>query len=71
MPNETGYTQDPADELLAIGPTARELQVSVETIRRWDAEGKIRSQRTLGGQRRFRRGDVDELLARLRAGTSS
>ena len=38
---------------LSIGVAARELNVSVDTLRRWEAEGKIQSTRTLGGQRRY------------------
>ena len=42
---------------------ARLLGVSIETIRRWDAAGQIKSIRTLGGQRRFRREEIDRVLA--------
>ncbi len=35
------------------------LGVSTKTIRRWEADGKIRSTRTEGGHRRF---DVTKLL---------
>ena len=36
-----------------IGETAEYFGVSVDTIRRWEAEGKISSVRTKGGHRRF------------------
>lgn len=49
-------------ELLPIGEAARILGVSVETVRRWDKAGKIASVRTLGGQRRFRRGELEALV---------
>lgn len=49
-------------ELLPIGEAARILGVAVETVRRWDKAGKIASVRTLGGQRRFRRADVEALV---------
>lgn len=52
-----GETQD----LLSIGEAARRLGVSVNTLRRWDDNGLIRSTRTLGGQRRFLTEDVDRL----------
>jgi excisionase family DNA binding protein len=52
--------QDP-DELIPIGQAARIASVSVDTIRRWESIGKIAAVRTAGGQRRFRRGDVDAL----------
>lgn len=41
------------DEQVPIGVAARELGVSVETLRRWSREGLISSTRTLGNQRRF------------------
>lgn len=41
------------DELVAIGVAARILGVSVSTMRRWETEGHIASQRTVGGQRRY------------------
>ncbi len=47
---------------LPIGEAARILGVSVETLRRWDADGKITAVRTPNGQRRFHRADVDQLL---------
>lgn len=49
-------------ELLPIGPTARILGVSVDTIRRWESEGKIKGRRTAGGQRRFPQSEIDRLL---------
>ena len=51
------------DELLPIGVAARELGVAIETLRRWDAAGEIRTVRTPGGQRRFARSEVDRLRA--------
>ena len=50
-------TQPP--DLLPIGEAAKLLGVSVETIRRWDTAGKLASVRTLGGQRRFSRADIE------------
>ncbi|RPI29429.1 MAG: MerR family DNA-binding transcriptional regulator, partial [Chloroflexota bacterium] len=31
---------------VSIGQAAKELGVSIPTLRRWEAEGKIRSERT-------------------------
>ncbi|WP_028472992.1 MerR family transcriptional regulator [Nocardioides alkalitolerans] len=50
-----------ADELLSIGDTARQLGVSVATIRRWESDGKISGSRTAGGQRRFPRSEISRL----------
>ncbi|CAM4295637.1 IS607 family transposase [Bacillus mobilis] len=42
-----------------IGKAAKELGVTVQTIRVWEKEGKIKSERTEGGHRRY---DLNELL---------
>ena len=36
---------------LRVGQAAEMLQVSVETLRRWEAEGRLRMERSAGGQR--------------------
>lgn len=56
-------TQREQVELLPIGEVAKILGVAVETVRRWDRDGKIVSTRTLGGQRRFRRDEVERVAA--------
>ena len=38
---------------LTIGKAAKELGVTIETLRRWEKEGKITAERTRGGHRRF------------------
>ncbi len=38
---------------VSIGKAAKELGVSPQTLRRWEAEGKIRVERTPGGHRRY------------------
>ena len=53
--------RDTQPELLSIGEAGRILGVSTDTLRRWDAEGKITAVRTLGNQRRFRRSEIDAL----------
>lgn len=45
-----------------IGETARQLGVSIDTIRRWEADGKLAAVRTLGGQRRFAQSEIDRVL---------
>jgi putative resolvase len=43
---------------VSISQAARELGVSISTLRRWEAEGKIEAERTPGGHRRY---DLAEL----------
>ena len=38
---------------LSIDEAARKLGVSTKTLRRWEAEGKIKPSHTLGGHRRY------------------
>lgn len=49
-------------EYLSIGEVAKAFGVTVATVRNWDRGGRIESIRTPGGQRRFRRSDVDALI---------
>lgn len=48
------------DRLISIGELAELKAVSVDTIRRWESEGKIKSVRTRGGHRRYRLADFVE-----------
>lgn len=50
-------------EFMSIGDVARSFDVTIATVRRWESAGKISAVRTPGNQRRFRRADVDALLA--------
>jgi molybdopterin-binding protein len=53
-----------------IGEAAEMLGVSVETIRRWERDGRLRTARTAGGQRLVPLAEVSRLLAeRRRAGS--
>jgi excisionase family DNA binding protein len=52
-----------ASDLLPIGAVASTFNVTVGTVRAWERAGKLPAIRTPGGQRRFRRADVDALLA--------
>jgi molybdopterin-binding protein len=49
-----------------IGEAANLLGVRVETLRRWEREGRIESSRTTGGQRRVSASEVARLLAERR-----
>lgn len=50
-----------------IGEAAEILGVRVETLRRWERAGKLRSRRTSGGQRLVPATEVARLLAEKRA----
>ncbi len=54
-------TQDQPVARLRVGQAAEMLGVSVETLRRWETEGRLRMGRSDGGQRLV---DIDE-VARL------
>ena len=49
------------DKILTIKDAARSLGVSVDTIRRWEREGKFTATRTTGSQRRFSQLDIEYL----------
>ena len=51
---------------LRVGQAAEMLQVSVDTLRRWETEGRLKVERTAGGQRIIRIGEVTRLLAERR-----
>lgn len=50
------------DEMLSISAAAHLAGVHVGTLRRWEENGRLRAARTPGGQRRYRRADILELL---------
>jgi molybdopterin-binding protein len=52
---------------LRVGQAAEMLQVSVETLRRWESEGRLRVERSGGGQRLVTIAEVTRLLAEKRA----
>ncbi|MBT9156845.1 MAG: hypothetical protein DDT37_01836 [Firmicutes bacterium] len=41
------------DRYVAIGKASEALGVSITTLRRWEAEGKLIPERTAGRQRRY------------------
>jgi molybdopterin-binding protein len=53
---------------LRVGQAAEMLQVSVETLRRWETEGRLRMERSEGGQRLVEVGEVARLLDERRKG---
>jgi molybdopterin-binding protein len=52
---------------LRVGQAAEMLQVSIETLRRWESEGRLRMNRSTGGQRLVPIAEVTRLLADKRA----
>jgi molybdopterin-binding protein len=65
-----GATLAADDDLsVRIGQAAELLGVSVETIRRWEADGRLATTRTAGGQRLVQIADVSRLLAERRRAT--
>lgn len=50
-----------------IGQAAEALGVRVETLRRWERDGKLKTVRTAGGQRLVPAAEVARLLAERRA----
>ena len=58
---------------LTLGEAARELGVSVDTLRRWDRDGKVRTTRDQNNRRRVPAKEVERLRAapaRHRTGAS-
>src|SRR3954466_12282847 len=54
------------DESYRIGEAAAVLGVRVETLRRWERDGKLRVTRTPGGQREVPAAEVARLLSERR-----
>jgi len=51
------------DTRLSIGEAARLLGVSVDTLRRWEADGLIAATRTPGNQRRYDLAEIERVRA--------
>lgn len=54
---------------MRIGEAAEALGVRVETLRRWERQGRLRTKRTKGGQRLIPASEVGRLLAERRGRT--
>jgi molybdopterin-binding protein len=63
------YGADSMEETYRIGEAAEVLGVRVETLRRWERDGKLRTRRTTGGQRRVPAREVARLLRERRPQT--
>jgi len=55
---------------LRVGQAAEMLGVSVETLRRWETEGRLRTERSHGGQRLVNVAEVAGLVAERRKATT-
>jgi molybdopterin-binding protein len=56
-----------AQPALRVGQAAEMLQVSVDTLRRWETEGRLTMRRSAGGQRIVPMPEITRLLAERRA----
>jgi molybdopterin-binding protein len=57
---------EPIDSSLRVGEAAELLGVSVDTLRRWTASGRLRVRRSAGGQRLVGLADVRRLQSERR-----
>jgi molybdopterin-binding protein len=57
------------ESTIRMGQAAEMLQVSIETLRRWEGDGRVRTIRSSGGQRMVPIGEITRLLAERRAQT--
>jgi molybdopterin-binding protein len=55
---------------LRVGQAAEMLGVTVDTVRRWEIDGRLRVERSTGGQRLVPIGEVTRLLRERRRSTS-
>jgi molybdopterin-binding protein len=55
---------------LRVGQAAEMLGVTVDTVRRWEMEGRLRVERSTGGQRLVPMAEVARLLAERRRSTT-
>jgi molybdopterin-binding protein len=60
-------TASRAESTIRVGQAAEMLQVSIETLRRWETDGRLRTIRSSGGQRMVPIGEITRLLAERRA----
>ena len=63
-------TDPSSDNLVRVGQAAEMLGVTVETLRRWAAEGRLRVERSSGRQRLVPVAEVTRLLAERRSETA-
>jgi molybdopterin-binding protein len=59
------------DRILSAGEAARALGISLDTLRRWDRQGRIRVERDSANRRLVPAAEVERLLGRERHGLSA
>ncbi len=59
------------DRTLSAGEAARALGISLDTLRRWDREGRIQVERDPANRRLVRASEIERLLGRERHGISA
>ncbi len=70
MPKMPPMAKSGDEAEVRIGEAAAMLEMSVESLRRWERDGRLKTVRTLGGQRLVRLSEVRRLVAeRRRAAT--
>jgi molybdopterin-binding protein len=62
--------EDSVTSRLRVGQAAEMLGVSVETLRRWESEGRLHMERSEGGQRVVEVSEITRLLAERRRATT-
>ena len=63
-------TRDRPTDRIRVGQAAEMLQVSVETLRRWETEGRLQMERSEGGQRLVDIREVARLIDERRRGAT-
>lgn len=58
MKTKPAYNED---DMLPVGKAAAVIGVHAQTLRNYEAAGYVKASRTIGGERRFRYGDLVEL----------
>lgn len=61
-PNVQQNSSDLSDTMFNIGKSSKYLGVSIDTLRRWEAKGKIVSHRSPGGHRYFLKEELDKVF---------
>ncbi len=56
--------------LIRVGQAAEMLGITIETLRRWESDGRVRMQRSGGGQRLVDLSEITRLLAERRRATT-